>query len=71
MNADDKEQDYRDEAARLALTSRKDQRAVIAWLKEIAADPEVSKADRQLARDRANALERFLLPAPRPRKNKT
>jgi hypothetical protein len=70
MNADDKEQEYRDEAARLALTSRREQRAAIAWLKDIAADPKVSKADRQLARDRAAALQRRLLPRSQKTKHK-
>ena len=54
MNDDERE--YREEAARLKLTPRKEQRAVIAWLRDIAADPQVSKAERQLAQQRATAL---------------
>ena len=71
MNAGEKEQDYRNEAARLALTPRQEQRAVVAWLHDIAADPEVRKADRQEARERAKALESLLFSTKKARRNKT
>ena len=62
MNADDIEQDNRDEATRLALTPRQVQLAVIAWLNDIASDPKVRKADRQLAHERAKSLQSLLFP---------
>ncbi len=68
MNADPI--DYREEAARLALATIEDQRAVIAWLKDIAADPKVKKADRQLAGEKAKALESLLFPVKTRKKTK-
>lgn len=62
---------YRSEAARLAQVPRQEQQAVIAWLKEIAANPKVKKADRQFARERAKALESLLLKGKKhPKKSK-
>jgi hypothetical protein len=55
-----KEQEYREEAERLAQLSIADQRAIIAQHRTIAADPEVTKADSALALERADALERHL-----------
>jgi hypothetical protein len=55
-----KEREYREEAARLAQLPKAEQRAIIAWHRDIAANPKVKKADRQLAADKAEALERFL-----------
>jgi hypothetical protein len=60
-----KEQEYREEAERLAQLSIADQRAIIAQHRTIAADPEVTQADRALARERADALGAPLAPAPR------
>jgi hypothetical protein len=55
-----KEQEYREQAERLALVPKKVQSAVIAWLRDIASNPKLRKQDREEARKRANALERFL-----------
>ena len=66
---DSKEQDYRDEAARLAQAPREDQETMIAWLKEIAANPKVAKADREIADERAKALERLLIHGKKSEKN--
>ena len=55
-------EEYRDEAARLVLTPRAEQRAIIAWLKDIAADSKVKKANRQLADEKAKALQSLLFP---------
>jgi hypothetical protein len=55
-----REQEHREEADRLALLSREEQRAIIAWHREIAGNPKVRKADRDEARERADALARFL-----------
>jgi hypothetical protein len=55
-----RQQEYRDEAARLAKLPKAEQRQIIAWHKDIAADPKAKTADRQAAGDRALALERLL-----------
>lgn len=44
----------------MASVSEADQKAMIAYHKQIAADPRVPKADRDLAKARANALAREL-----------
>ena len=56
------------EAERLAEVPRTEQEAVIAWHREIAANVKVRKVDRELARERANALERLLLGPKKKRK---
>jgi len=56
----EREQEYRDEAARLAQLPAAEQRAVLAWQRDIAADANLSEADRRAARDRADALGRLL-----------
>jgi hypothetical protein len=48
------------EAERLRQLPRADQQAAIAWHRAIAADAKLRKADRDLARERADALERLL-----------
>jgi hypothetical protein len=58
-----KEQEHRAEAERLAKLPRSEQRVIVAWHRDIAADPKVRKADRQLAGERAKALERLLFRA--------
>jgi hypothetical protein len=61
--------EHRAEAERLADAPRGEQEAVIAWHREIAANAKVRKADRELARQRADALERLLFGAKkRPKK---
>jgi hypothetical protein len=55
-----KEQEYRDEAERLAQLPAAERRAILAWHRDIAADAKLSKADRKAARERADALERLL-----------
>jgi hypothetical protein len=58
----EKEHEYREEAKRLAQLPEAEQRAALAWHREIAADPKVKQADRKAAEDRAEALERHLFP---------
>jgi hypothetical protein len=55
-----KEQEYREEAQRLKVLSRDMQRQVIAIHRATAADRTAHKADRDAARRRAAALERYL-----------
>ena len=54
------EQEYRDEAERLALLPRDVQRQLISQHRAIAADTAVPKRDRKEARERADALEKHL-----------
>lgn len=56
----EKEREYREEARRLAELPRADQREIIALHRSVADDGKVSKRDRELARERAEALARFL-----------
>ena len=56
----EQEQAYREEAERLALLPRGDQRQLIAQHRAIAADTDVPKPDRLEAEERADALERYL-----------
>jgi hypothetical protein len=65
-----KEQEYREEAERLALLPGADQREVIALHRSIADNPKAAKADRQAARERADALERHLRRLDRRKKKK-
>jgi hypothetical protein len=64
-----KEQEHRDEAERLAHLPVAEQRAILAWHRDIAADPKLSKGDRKAARERADALERLLQRRRRKRNN--
>jgi hypothetical protein len=59
------------EAERLAELPQAEQEAVIAWHRDIAANPKIRKADRELARERANALEKLLFGAKKRQKKKT
>jgi hypothetical protein len=62
----DREQRYREEAARLRLMDRETQRQIVAVHRNTAANPKLSRASRDLAHERAEALERLLgLGAPR------
>lgn len=71
----EKEREYRDEARRLAELPRADQREIIALHRSIADNPKVPKRDRELSRERAEALARFLrlqkLPSRAARPGKT
>lgn len=55
-----KEQEHREEAKRLALLPRADQREIIAMYRTVANNPKVPKRERQAGLERAAALERFL-----------
>ena len=55
-----KEQEYREEAARLAQLPKADQREIIALHRSVAIDRGVSPANRQEARARVKALEKYL-----------
>ena len=54
------EQAYREEAERLALLPREDQRQLIAQHWAIAEDTDVPREDRTEAKERAEALEKNL-----------
>ena len=56
----EKEQEYREEAERLAELPVADQKQIIALHRGIADDSKVPMRDRDLARERADALERHL-----------
>jgi len=60
LDPSSKEQEYRAEAERLALLPKADQREIIALHRSVAANPKVRKADREAARQRAAALEKYL-----------
>jgi hypothetical protein len=55
-----KEQEYREEAARLAQLPAEVQRQAVAIIRAPADNPRVGKRDREEARRRADALERHL-----------
>jgi len=70
MSDPSKEQEYREEAERLSLLPVGDQREIIALHRSVADNPKVRKADREAARERADALEKHLgLRVKRKRKN--
>ncbi len=56
----EQELEFREEAERLGQLAREDQRAFIAMLRADSDNRKVPKADRDFARERADALERFL-----------
>jgi hypothetical protein len=56
----EKEQEYREEAERLALIPPDDARKLIAQHRTIAADKSVPKSDRTEGKERADALEKHL-----------
>jgi hypothetical protein len=68
MKKDDPDDDFREEAERLALVSKNEQRAILALHRSVAANKEISKADREEARQRANALEKLLGLRPKTKK---
>lgn len=55
-----REQEFREEAERLALLSIEDQKRIIAMHRADAANSKVPKVDREFARERADALEKYL-----------
>jgi hypothetical protein len=55
-----KEQEYREEAERLAKLPRDVQRQAVAIIRAPADNPKLGKRDREEARDRADTLERHL-----------
>jgi hypothetical protein len=59
MNAR-QDREYREEAERLKALDRATQRQVIELHRSTATDPKATRADRQAAAERADALERFL-----------
>ena len=56
----EQEQEFREEAERLALLPVADQRAIIAMHRADAANPKVPKRDREFAAERAKVLSRLL-----------
>jgi hypothetical protein len=62
-----REREYREEAERLKALDRDTQRQVIEVHRSTAADPKATRADRRIAAERADALERLLGLAPRKR----
>lgn len=56
----DREQEYRDEAARLKLISRDEQRQIIAFYRDVANGKRVPARERKAGLERAAALERLL-----------
>jgi hypothetical protein len=55
-----KEQEYREEAERLALLPVEDQREIIALHRSVVSNPKVPKREREAGKERADALERLL-----------
>ena len=55
-----KEQEYREEAERLAQLPVEDQREIIALHRSVAGNPKVPKREREAGKARADALERLL-----------
>ena len=64
-----KEQENHEEAERLAQLPAEEQAAIVAWHRDIADNPRLRKADREAARERAEALAR-LLKLPKGRRKK-
>lgn len=64
---DEQMEEWRQEAERLKLVDRQTQRQIIAMHRQIAANSKIPKRDREHARQRADALEKFLGLAKRKR----
>jgi hypothetical protein len=60
MAESSKEQEYRQEAERLARLSREDQEEILGLHRSTAENPKAPKRERELARERVDALERHL-----------
>lgn len=56
----DKEQEYRDEAERLKLLPRSEQRQILAFYRDVAAAKGVPARERKAGLERVAALERLL-----------
>lgn len=56
----EQEQEFKEEADRLRHLSQDDQQRFIAMLRRDAGNGKIPKRDRDYARERADALERFL-----------
>jgi len=67
MVDDSQEQEFREEAERLALLDRETQRNLVGMVRNLAKSPKLPKAERDRNRRRAVALERFLGLSPRKR----
>jgi hypothetical protein len=65
----EQEREYREEADRLALLPLAEQRKVVALIRAPADDPQVSRADRKTAVERAEALTRHLRRLNRRKRN--
>jgi hypothetical protein len=63
-----REQEYPEEAERLAQLPREDQREILDLYRSVADNRQVPMSDRRAARDRAEALERHLRRLNRTRK---
>jgi hypothetical protein len=59
-----------DEVKHFGMVKPEDQDAMISFHRAIAADTRVPKADRQFARERADALEKQLRPRKKPKKRR-
>lgn len=66
-----KEQEYREEADRLAQLPKADQREIVALHWSVARDAKVSEANRKEARQRAKALGKLLGLKPQKKPKKT
>jgi hypothetical protein len=64
----DRENQYAAEAEQLAKLPVQDQRQIIALHRSVASKPKVPKRERELGRERADALERLLGLAKKKRK---
>jgi hypothetical protein len=63
-----REQAWREEAECLAILPIADQEVILALHRSVAEDSKVSKANRQEARERLEALERFLKLKPKKKR---
>jgi hypothetical protein len=68
MPESDQEREHREEAKRLGVLPRNEQRQIVALHRSVADNPKVPKRDREEARSLADALERLLRLAPKKRK---
>jgi len=64
----DKEQEYRDEAARLRQLPRAEQRQIVDMYRDVANGKGVSAGERKAGLERVAALEKFLKLTPRKKR---
>lgn len=69
MTTPEQEQGWREEAERLALLPKEEQRQIIALHRHIASNPSLSKREREEGQAHADALERHLRRLNRTRKS--